>query len=117
MPDETMTVTRRQSIARIEMMVDASRPREDWLFTLFFEEAFYDGNDNVVPGTQRFPSRIVARRWSQIKDEAQISALHSMLRRKAYEWLAEDASRPSPDDLVRAQAESMVVPLPVPSAK
>jgi len=87
----SVTGTVKQGIARIELFVDVSRVQDDWLVTVHFEDAFYDGTTGEpAPGSAKFDTRIINRVWSQIKDDPEVVAIADAMRDKIYEWRAED---------------------------
>jgi hypothetical protein len=58
----SVTGSVKQSIARDEMFVDVSRSQDEWLVTVHFEDAFYDGaTGEMAPGSAKFDTRIVNR--------------------------------------------------------
>lgn len=69
-----ISATRKQSIARVELFTDANRAQDDWSLVIHFEDALYDAGDVLIPGTQQFGSRVVERRFGDIKADALTAA-------------------------------------------
>ena len=84
----TGTVTVSQSIARIQISVDAVLPQDDWLLEAHFEDAMHDAAGKAV--STKFGTRVVRRSWAQIKDDPEIVALQATIKNKIYQYRQED---------------------------
>jgi len=96
--------TVKQSIARIEISVEVARAQDDWLVTVHFEDAYYDGTTGeAAPGSGKFDTMIINRTWAQIKDDPEAVAIAEAIRDKCYEWREEDlaAQQENPQPAIR----------------
>jgi hypothetical protein len=90
--------TKRQSIARVELFTDAHLASDDWRLVVHFEDATYDENEALVPGTQVFGTRRVERRFGDIANDAiaaagatvTVAQLAALIAAGAYAYRAQD---------------------------
>jgi hypothetical protein len=95
---DEISATRKQSIARVELFTDAHLPPDDWRLTIHFEDALYDAQGAIVPGTQVFGTREVTRRFGDIKTQsvtaagvtATVAQLAALISGAAYTLRQED---------------------------
>lgn len=106
MPEElqsNITVTRKQSIARVELFTDAALSPDDWRLRAHFEDGLYDGDGKLI-GNTTFGTRVVERRFGDIKDRkitvgkltVTVAQLAALIQAGIYDFRADDIARPDP---------------------
>lgn len=66
--ESNVTVTMKESIARVELFTDAAKHPDDWELRAHFEVGAYTAQGNLV-GPTTFGSRRVERKFGAIKNE------------------------------------------------
>ena len=92
--------TKKQSIARVELFTDASPAPDDWRMVFHFEDGFYDGAGKLIGATD-FGTRRVERRFGDVKDvtlsaagsTATVAQLAALVSKGAYAFREEDIAR------------------------
>ncbi len=100
----TVSGTRQQSLARVELFTDATLAQADWKVVFHFEDATYDAN-GVLLDTPQFGTRIVVRRFGDIMADsisdpsaptATIAQLATLIKAAAYKYRQYDIDHPTP---------------------
>ena len=63
--ESNITVTRKQSIARVELFTEAALTPDDWRLVAHFEDGVYDSDGKLI-GATKFGSRRIERRFGDI---------------------------------------------------
>lgn len=108
----------KQSIARVELFTDASRPQGDWWMTVHFEDGLYDAQDKLV-GTTQFGSRRVERRFADMAAEEvtvdgftlTIGQVAKFIAAGSYKFRQQDIDRKSAAEAAAAQQPEIQPPL------
>jgi hypothetical protein len=95
---EEVSATRKQSIARVELFTGADLPPAAWRLEVNFEDALYDGDGQIKPNTQVANTRVVQRRFGDIKDVSVTAAgatvtieqLAALISKAAYTFRQQD---------------------------
>lgn len=101
--ESNITVTRKQSIARVELFTDAAREPSDWILRAHFEDGLYDAEGKLI-GSATFGTRVVERRFGDIKDRkievgkvsVTVAQLAALIQAGIYDFRAEDIAAPNP---------------------
>lgn len=101
--ESNITVTRKQSIARVELFTDAALKPEDWRLVAHFEDGVYDGEGQLLAPTQ-FGMRRIERRFGDIKDRkitvgkvtVTVAQLAALIQSGIYDFRADDIAAPNP---------------------
>lgn len=101
--ESEITVTKKQSIARVELFTDAALDPSDWRLVAHFEDGVYDGAGKLLAPTQ-FGTRRVERRFGDIAPvmieaagvSITIAQLAQLIQASIYQFRAEDIARPDP---------------------
>lgn len=97
---ETVSGEMKQSIARLTLFTEAELSPEDWRLVAHFEDGFYV--DGRLVGPTNFGSRIVNRRFGDIKDmtieaagvKINIAQLAALIQAGIYKFRQEDIDNP-----------------------
>ena len=104
MPEElesNVTISTKESIARVELFTDAAKHPDDWELRAHFEVGAYTAQ-GILVGATSFGSRRVERKFGAIKD-ATVSAggvtitvaqLAQLIQAGVYQFRAEDVATP-----------------------
>ena len=100
--ESNITVTRKQSIARVELFTDAALDPSDWRLRAHFEDGVYDHNGALI-GETKFGTRVVERRFGDIKDRkitaakttVTVAQLAALIQVGIYEFRADDIATPA----------------------
>jgi hypothetical protein len=92
------TGTKKQSIARVELFTDAHLAPGDRSLVVHFEDARYDAEGALIPGSQVFGTRRVDRRFGDIASASVTAAgatvtvgqLAALISAAAYAFRQED---------------------------
>lgn len=101
--ESSVTVTKKQSIARVELFTDAALKPEDWRLVAHFEDGVYDADGKLLAPTQ-FGTRRIERRFGDIAPviikaagvEITIAQLAQLIQAGVYQFRAEDIAAPAP---------------------
>ncbi len=101
--ESNIIVTRKQSIARVELFTDASRNPSDWIIRAHFEDGVYDEEGKLV-GETKFGTRVVERKFGDVKDRQvtagkttiTIAQLAALIQAGIYGFRADDIANPQP---------------------
>ena len=99
--ESNITVTRKQSIARVELFTEAALTPDDWRLVAHFEDGVYDSDGKLI-GATKFGSRRIERRFGDIKDRkiavgklsVTVAQLAQMIQSGVYQFRAEDIANP-----------------------
>jgi len=97
---ETVSATKKRSIARVELFTDAEKAPADWVVVFHFEDGLYDANSGLVGHTE-FGTQRVERRFGDIQSDMievppssplTIAAISAFIKAAGYKYRAEDSA-------------------------
>lgn len=99
--ESSVTISTRESIARVELFTDAAKHPDDWELRAHFEVGAYTAHGNLV-GPTTFGSRRVERKFGAIKNESitaagvtvTIAQLAALIQAGVYAFRAADIANP-----------------------
>lgn len=99
--ESNVTITTKESIARVELFTDAAKNPDDWELRAHFEIGAYTAQGNLV-GATTFGSRRVERKFGAIKNESitaagvtvTIAQLAALIQAGVYAFRAADIANP-----------------------
>ncbi len=99
--ETNVTISNKESIARVELFTDASRNPDDWELRAHFEVGAYTAQGGLI-GPTTFGSRRVERMFGAIKKATvtaagvtvTIAQLAALIQAGVYQFRAEDIANP-----------------------
>lgn len=99
-----MTVTQKETIARVELFTDAKSNPDDWTLFCHFETGLYDADGKLIGDTQ-FGTRVIRRAFGDIKNQPGIAALVEEIKSNCYQYRDEDIETEEAAKIAREQLE------------